>query len=617
MYNPPIGSDFEFVELHNDSPDTTLDLNGVKFTQGIDFTFPSGAMLAPGAYALVVPADSTNNFGSFRSFYKLDPTVAIYGPYSGALNNDGEQLTLKTAAAGAQIFSFTYNDRAGWPVAPDGSGHSLVLRAAAETRVNPTLDYPGNWRSSTFINGSPGKADPDPAAAVVINEFAAHTDYVNPANPAYDSNDWIELFNTGPATLLGDFYLSDDPGNLRKWRLPANSLPQGGRISFDEVTGFHSPITNGFGLNKAGEALLLSCLPGNDQDRVVDAIRYKGQENGVTLGRYPDGGDFFYSLQPTRDAPNVHLASSLVISELMYHPREDTNGLENTWQEFVEIYNAGTTPVTLGNTNGSFRMDGGIAFSFGSSGLTAPTLNPSNKLLLVSFDPTVAADRERFEAFYGVQNVPLAGPYTGHLANSSDRVAIEKPQAQDLPGEAASWIIVDEVIYTDESGADGTGESLERKRFDVSGNDPTNFSPGAPTPGAIPANTGIVDSDGDGMPDDWERTYGLNPQDPTDANGDKDGDGVSNLAEFMAGTNPVDPSSRLTIRVQATTINTVSLVFEAVGDKSYTVQFRDEFSTGSWQKLKDVSAAAGATSVVDTSPSTAHRYYRIVTPILP
>jgi hypothetical protein len=425
------------------------------------------------------------------------------------------------------------------------------------------------------------------------------------------------LENTGPGTSLGDFYLSDDPGNLRKWRLPGNSLPQGGRVSFDEITGFHSPITNGFGLNKAGEALLLSFLPGDDRDRVVDAIRYKGQENGVTFGRYPDGGGFFYSLEPTRDATNVRRPSSLVISELMYHPREDTNEVENTWQEFVEIYNTGATLVTLGNTNGSFRIDGGIAFTFGHSGLNAPSLNPGDKLLLVSFDPAVAADRQRFEAFYGIQNTALAGPYAGHLANSSDRVAIEKPQAPDLPGEAASWVIVDEVIYTDESGADGTGESLQRKRFDISGNDPSNFAPGTPTPGAIPASTGIVDSDGDGMPDDWERTYGLNPLDPADAKADKDGDGASNLAEFIAGTNPTDPSSRLAIRVQATAINTVSLVFEAVGDKSYTVQFRDEFSTGAWQKLKDVNGAAGATSVVDTSPATEHRYYRIVTPILP
>lgn len=52
-----------------------------------------------------------------------------------------------------------------------------------------------------------------------------------------------------------------------------------------------------------------------------------------------------------------------------------------------------------------------------------------------------------------------------------------------------------------------------------------------------------ADSDGDGMPDDWEKKYGLNPQDPSDADLDSDEDGFTNLEEYRAGTNPVDKSS--------------------------------------------------------------------------
>jgi hypothetical protein len=46
------------------------------------------------------------------------------------------------------------------------------------------------------------------------------------------------------------------------------------------------------------------------------------------------------------------------------------------------------------------------------------------------------------------------------------------------------------------------------------------------------------DTDGDGMPDEWENYYGLKPSDSSDANQDKDGDGLTNLEEYKLGTDP-------------------------------------------------------------------------------
>ncbi|HLP76968.1 MAG TPA: thrombospondin type 3 repeat-containing protein, partial [Candidatus Paceibacterota bacterium] len=47
------------------------------------------------------------------------------------------------------------------------------------------------------------------------------------------------------------------------------------------------------------------------------------------------------------------------------------------------------------------------------------------------------------------------------------------------------------------------------------------------------------DSDGDGMPDGWEKKYHLNPNDPSDAAKDADADGYTNVEEFLNGTDPI------------------------------------------------------------------------------
>ena len=44
------------------------------------------------------------------------------------------------------------------------------------------------------------------------------------------------------------------------------------------------------------------------------------------------------------------------------------------------------------------------------------------------------------------------------------------------------------------------------------------------------------DSDRDGMPDDWEKRYGLDASDSADGNGDSDGDGYTNLEEYLNRT---------------------------------------------------------------------------------
>lgn len=50
------------------------------------------------------------------------------------------------------------------------------------------------------------------------------------------------------------------------------------------------------------------------------------------------------------------------------------------------------------------------------------------------------------------------------------------------------------------------------------------------------------DSDNDGMPDEWEIKYELNPNNPADANGDINGDGYTNIEKYING---IDPAKKI------------------------------------------------------------------------
>ncbi len=480
MYNPPENG-FEYVELYNFSPTVTLDLGGVKFTDGIDFAFTNGTLMPPGSYLLVIGTPFVN---FFRAYYGIDDTVPIVWAFTGKLDNSGEKLTLKTSAGGSNIVSFTYGDGRGWPGSADGFGNSIVLLdSAISAEGDGSAEYGLNWRPSTYLKGSPGQVDPVfGTPPLLINEVAANTWPIN----GLPSNDWIELYNPGdtPFTVGPNWYLSDDGINLAKWMIPSNTVvPARGFVSFDEQTGFHNPTNTGFGISKAGEQIFLAYLPGTAENRVVDSVDFKAQEEEMTLGRYPDGSSYWHALTPTRDASNAAPRPQIVISEVMYHPA-DIGTNDNTLDEFIELWNSMETAVELQNSNGTWRINGGVGLVFP----TNTVIGPHKFLLAVNFDPaTNQAQVAAFKSLYGITDpdVAMVGPYNGKLNNSSDRVALEKPQFE-LPG-LPEWVIVDEVIYLDQSpwpcGSDASGASLQRISASGHGSDPANWTAQSPTAG--------------------------------------------------------------------------------------------------------------------------------------
>jgi hypothetical protein len=485
MYNPAASSldssedndEFEFIELQN-TGDEVLDLTHVSFVDGIAFDFANGRIqsLGPGDFVLVVRNETV-----LRSRYGTALSARIAGEYSGKLSNSGERIVLSDFWNG-KIAEFTYGDGRGWPLSPDGAGHSLVpLHSAVLDQPAGSLNYGGNWRASTYIGGSPAADDPEPTSTVVLNEVMAHTDYSDPLNPQQESNDWIELYNVTSASVnLHNWYLSDDIDDLKKWAISAIEIAGGSHVSFDEVTGFHQPAGAGFGLNKVGEEVILSYLPGTYADRIVDYVRFKGQPEVASLGRFPDGGPYWVQMTPSRDSSNAPPVSSVLINELMYHPALEAD------DEYIELYNPTAGDVYLENADGPWRLDGAVDYTLPVN----TSIAAGGRLIVVGFDP--AADTDRLAAFIAAYDAPgadIVGPWSGNLSNSSERLALKRPQAPDLPGDPISWVIVDEVIYADvppwPASADGDGDALQRIQPDLhlSGNDPGNWRAASPSPG--------------------------------------------------------------------------------------------------------------------------------------
>lgn len=134
---------------------------------------------------------------------------------------------------------------------------------------------------------------------------------------------------------------------------------------------------------------------------------------------------------------------------------------------------------------------------------------------------------------------------------------------------------------------------------------------------AIARLTVVPDTDGDGLPDSFESSHGLDPADPYDGALDADGDGLDNAAEYGAGTDPADPASFLKVgRIDAAGGARIGFVSQA--GKTYAVEYSDNLGSGVWQRLAQLPARPVSQDEVVLDPSPAStRFYRLVTPAVP
>lgn len=187
----PDKDEYEFVEIMNINPTTSVDLTGVRFTFGVTSAALGNVGLLPGARGVFV-----KNVAAFNERYSgLSPAPRILGTYTGSFSNQGEGVILN-ANGGAAIKDFTYDDNAPWPTGPDNDAVSLVLIAPS---TNPDHNLPSNWRSGTIVGGTPGTSswgawragngNPDATSDDDSDGLNAIMEYVLGTSPAAANND--------------------------------------------------------------------------------------------------------------------------------------------------------------------------------------------------------------------------------------------------------------------------------------------------------------------------------------------------------------------------------------------------------------------------------------------
>jgi hypothetical protein len=610
MADPASGSDW--FELYN-SGTKPVSLGGFFFTDDLTkktmSPIPPLSFIGAGANGFVqFWADSNPNAGSKHVKFKLSKsgdTIGLYSP-AGTL---AFGLTFGAQQTGVSQGRF-----------PDGAAGLVSFTSTA----------------------SPGESNFLPLSNVVVNEVLTHTD-----PPLEDA---IELYNAGASpAAIGGWFISNTSDDLKKFRVPdGTSIPA---HSFKVFYEYQFNATNGasvpFTFNSAhGDSALVSEADGSGNlTGYRAATTFGAAANAVSFGRYTNsvgevdfvalsarsfGADNPTTVQQFRTgagAPNAYpLVGPAVISEIMFDPFS-SDGEDNTQDEYIELLNISPNPVPLfdpsARTN-TWKIDGGISYAFPQN----VTLPAGGFLLLVNFDPADPAALAEFVARYNItNNVPLYGPYSGHLANSGESLALYKPDAPQAPPHPDAgfvpYVLVEQVNYLNAApwpiGAAATGASLQRYFAGAFGNDPIDWFVAAPTAGrANVANP--LDTDNDGLPDAWEIEYFGSINDPrATPNADPDGDGFSNLQEYLAGTDPLDAASFLRIDSVQVGPGGVALQFTAVAGRTYSMLYRNSVSPGAWQKLTDVPAQPSTLPLVitDTSALQSARFYRLVAPHFP
>ena len=182
----------------------------------------------------------------------------------------------------------------------------------------------------------------------------------------------------------------------------------------------------------------------------------------------------------------------------------------------ILVSNAGVGNIVAFDASGGFL---GEFVAAGDNGLATPTCmerGPDNRLYVCS-----GATDEIF-----VYDTLTSGLFTKIVAAGAG--GLDRPVGIVFIGK-----VLDDEPFNPQNDSDFDGVSNILDPLPLDGSETSDVD------GDGIGDNADTDNDNDGMPDSFELTYGFDPLDPSDANGDADGDGISNVNEYNQRSNPI------------------------------------------------------------------------------
>ncbi|MEO8082760.1 MAG: lamin tail domain-containing protein [Ardenticatenales bacterium] len=279
-------SDFEWVELFNPGPEGVA-LGGWRLSDARAMTVLPEVDIPSGGYIVVAGPHFDERFPNAPGGRVTVPRIG------NGLGNSGDELKLADAA-GQVVDALSWGDNSSVfdPPIPAAPGGSSLERVPAGRDTNVAGDWivqatpsPGapaavSSPQATSTVGAPTQAVP---AEVTLNEVLAAPHGVDwdGDGTANGDDEWVEVFNAGPADLDLRGWLLDDvaDGGSSAYRIPdAAVVPaRGHRVFFKKETGLS--------LNNGGDSVRLLRADG----AVADAVEIGASGADIAWGREPDG----------------------------------------------------------------------------------------------------------------------------------------------------------------------------------------------------------------------------------------------------------------------------------------------------------------------------------------